>query len=103
MKYLDLSLMLEDILLNKNRSKQITQWIRIIFCSIETLVVLAPVLQICSIYKFWVVNDFHASSRLAFTGQFLEMVISLLCLFILYNAVQRMKQCTVGELAVSKQ
>lgn len=103
MKYLDLSLMLEDILLNQNKSVQLRTLMRTVFYSIEALVVLAPILQICSIYQFWVQSNFKASSPLAFTGQFLEMVISLLCLFILYNAVQRIKKCAVGELAVSKQ
>lgn len=38
---------------------------------------------------------------MAFVGQLLEMVISILCLLILVNAVQRIKKLSVGDLAIS--
>ena len=46
-------------------------------------------------------GDYEAAGPVAFVGQLLEMVISILCLLILVNAVQRIKKLSVGDLAIS--
>lgn len=101
MKYLALSFTLNDILKCEDNSEKINKRMRLVFLSVECVIIIAPALQITNSYLYWVDGDYGAAGPVAFVGQLLEMVISILCLLILVNAVQRIKKLSVGDLAIS--
>ena len=69
--------------------------LNIAFLTIMTLIITGSVLIIVDQYQFWVFEDFRKSTPFGLAAQGLEMVISLISLFILARGVSRIKNCAI--------
>jgi len=58
------------------------------------LIITGSVLLIVEKYQFWVFENFNSTKPISLIGQGLEMVISLISLFILGSGVKRIQNCT---------
>lgn len=71
--------------------------LNILFLTIMALIITGSVLIIVDNYEFWVFEDFSKVKAIGLVGQSLEMVISLISLFILASGVSRIKNCAIGK------